>query len=184
MDGFVRRASFVATSAIAMDFHLSHPACPVCGTPLGPDVSFCVLCSRAMCAHHLLMRKGVGICGDCQEERLSREASGAGTDADEARIVTAVCHDVVATVGAEHEHVVVEEAARVRLFASTLAEFERQVVDDVQQRLHDERVDTTWPSCPRHANHPLWYADGWWRCRADGQIARLGCLSGRDRGGA
>jgi hypothetical protein len=30
------------------------------------------------------------------------------------------------------------------------------VVDDVQQYIHDTFIDTTWPACPRHPNHPLW----------------------------
>jgi hypothetical protein len=39
-----------------------------------------------------------------------------------------------------------------------------KVVGDVQQRMHDEFVDTTWPRCRLHANHPLWYEGGAWRC--------------------
>jgi hypothetical protein len=44
---------------------------------------------------------------------------------------------------------------------ATLAEaqesFDRGVVDNFQQAVHDEQWDTAWPACPRHPNHPLWY---------------------------
>ena len=100
------------------------------------------------------------------------------TDDDEQRIVAAVSRDLVATMGPGLEHMAIAEAARIRSwFASTIAEYERQVVEDVQQRLHDERLDTTWPKCPQHPNHPLWYSDGWWACPRNGRVARLGDLS-------
>ena len=85
-------------------------------------------------------------------------------------------HDLPAAIGAHAERIVEEEATRVRLFAGTLSEYEQRVVDDVQQRLHDEFVDTSWPSCPLHRSHPLWLSEGWWRCPAAGAIARLGEL--------
>jgi hypothetical protein len=52
-----------------------------------------------------------------------------------------------------------------------------KVVGDVQQRMHDEFVDTTWPRCPLHANHPLWYEGGVWRCPSSNAAqAELGQL--------
>ena len=55
--------------------------------------------------------------------------------------------------------------------------FERRVVEDVQQFLHDTFVDTSWPLCPEHPNHPLWYSDGWWKCAHTGRrLAPLGAL--------
>lgn len=52
-----------------------------------------------------------------------------------------------------------------------------KVVGDVQQELMDTHVDTTWPTCPRHPNHPLWFHDNSWFCDADGvALARLGGL--------
>jgi hypothetical protein len=51
------------------------------------------------------------------------------------------------------------------------------VVDDVQQWLHDAFVDTSWPTCPDHPNHPLWYSDGAWKCDESGRlVAPLGGL--------
>lgn len=90
-----------------------------------------------------------------------------------ARLVT---QDLLATVGPGFEEFAIEAAARLRLFRDTLAAYEQEVVDDVQQRLHDEFVDTTWPACPLHHHHPLWYSEGWWRCPQEGAIARLGEL--------
>jgi len=56
------------------------------------------------------------------------------------------------------------------------------VVDDVQQYFHAALVDTTWPACPHHPNHPLWFSDGWWRCeRIEQPIVRLGSLAGTDQ---
>ena len=55
---------------------------------------------------------------------------------------------------------------------------EERLVEDVQQDFHDLFVDVTWPACPRHPNHPLWYRDGAWWCETDGvAVARLGELA-------
>jgi len=72
---------------------------------------------------------------------------------------------------------VAARAAEVATFESEPRRFVEKVVEDVQQRLQDEFIDTTWPACPRHANHPLNYADGVWRCPRDGaMVAPLGSL--------
>ena len=50
-------------------------------------------------------------------------------------------------------------------------------MDDFQQQIHDEHIDTTWPACPRHPNHPLNYSSlsDAWCCPRDGAvISRLG----------
>jgi hypothetical protein len=153
------------------------PVCPICKTPLGLDVSGCLLCGRFMCGHHLVVRKGVGACPDCEPRRAATESSSVVTEADEARIVDLLTRDLLATVGPGHEAVAVAEAARVRLFAESLLEYERRVVEDVQQRLHDEFIDTTWPTCPSHPNHPLWYSKGSWWCSRQGVVAAVGALA-------
>src|SRR5215203_4696310 len=33
--------------------------------------------------------------------------------------------------------------------------FDWKVVEDFQQLVHDEFIDTTWPACPLHHRHPL-----------------------------
>lgn len=57
--------------------------------------------------------------------------------------------------------------------------FDRELVDHFQQDVHDSFWDTTWPACPRHPNHPLWYREEQmaWCCPRDGAvIAALGNL--------
>jgi len=61
-----------------------------------------------------------------------------------------------------------------------------EAVEDLQQRLHDTFVDTTWPACPRHRQHPRWLGEGdrggtAWCCPGDdAAIAPLGhCRRGR-----
>ena len=63
-------------------------------------------------------------------------------------------------------------------FSNDAADFAQRVVDEVQQYLHDTFVDTTWPSCPHHPSHPLWYSEQWWRCEQSGiRVARVGELA-------
>jgi hypothetical protein len=51
-----------------------------------------------------------------------------------------------------------------------------KIVEDVQQRIHDEFIDTAWPACPRHSIIRCGEA-GWWWCRQDGvKVAPLGGL--------
>jgi hypothetical protein len=58
-----------------------------------------------------------------------------------------------------------------------IAALTEKVVEDVQQDLMDTFVDTSWPPCPRHPNHPLWYHDGAWHCERDREpLAPLGGL--------
>jgi hypothetical protein len=52
------------------------------------------------------------------------------------------------------------------------------LVNDVQQQIHDEFIDVSWPRCPRHPNHPLWLVDRHWQCTRDKvTVAALGELS-------
>jgi hypothetical protein len=98
-------------------------------------------------------------------------------DRDLDRVIQLLRHDVAATVGHDHESAVVQLAANVLTFreASDAAE---KVVEDVQQYFHDTFVDTTWPACPRHSRHPLWFRDDAWWCEQDGvAIVPLGKLS-------
>jgi len=108
-----------------------------------------------------------------------REETGVVSDADEARVVSLILQDLACTVGPRHESAVQETAAHHRLFSyHDAASFEQRVVEEVQQYLHDTFVDTTWPSCPHHPNHPLWYSEQGWRCEQSGiRIAALGELA-------
>lgn len=99
-------------------------------------------------------------------------------DRDVRRIVSLLCADLRNTIGATYEAVVEETAAHIRSFTDDRDDFEQRVVDDVQQYLHDTFVDTSWPRCPAHLNHPLWYSESSWRCEQTGRdFGQLGTLS-------
>lgn len=101
------------------------------------------------------------------------------SDADIARVTKRLLADLFRTVGAGHESVVEETAERLRECCRA-SDFEDRLVADVQQYLHDTFVDTTWPRCPEHPHHPLWYEAGWWSCTQSGtKVARLGALSAK-----
>jgi hypothetical protein len=98
------------------------------------------------------------------------------TDVDHEQVVRRLLHDLHATVGAGHDQLALNNAVRVREFIEDVASYIQRVVDDTQQNMHDEFVDTVWPKCPRHA-HPLWFRDGSWWCQQDELcVARLGEL--------
>lgn len=102
---------------------------------------------------------------------ISREAEG---------ILPLLERDVVVTLGEQYRGRVLEAAANVRTLHST--DNGEKVVEDVQQYFHDTFVNTTWPACPRHVRHPLWYRDGSWWCEQDGiPIARIGELESLGR---
>lgn len=92
--------------------------------------------------------------------------------------LNALRRDLSATGHADRVAWVNIAAAHAAEYVDDPVDLVRKVVDDVQQRLQDEFVDTTWPACPRHPNHPLEYEAGVWRCPRDGEIARLGALAG------
>jgi hypothetical protein len=153
--------------------------CSACGRePAAAGWSLCALCGGFFCSDHLVVKKGVATCESCAVEREQREASGGVSGEDEARVVSLLRADVQATIGPGHDEAIIEAAARRRLYADVSAQYVGDVVDDVQQYFHDAFVDTTWPACPDHPNHPLWFSDGWWHCeRIADPVAPLGGLS-------
>lgn len=155
--------------------------CSECGDPLAWEAwGLCILCHRSFCRDHLIVSEGVPTCAACQEARHTREQTGGVSLAEEERVVGLLLRDLANTVGSGHEPTAEEAAARIRLFNDDPDAFEHKVVGDVQQCLHDTFVDTTWPRCPDHPNHPLWYSDKWWKCEQSGKrVARLGALSNR-----
>ena len=96
---------------------------------------------------------------------------------DLTQVLRLLKRDVASTLGPQHEKLIDEIAADVHeLHAGREGE---KVVNDVQQYFHDSSVDATWPACPRHRKHPLWYRDGSWWCVEDGvAVAKLGELKG------
>ena len=104
---------------------------------------------------------------------------------DQQRVVRLLEMDVAATIGGNHEREIVEVASRIRVFTDDPIDYEQRVVDDVQQWFHDTFIDTSWPNCPDHPNHPLWFSDGWWRCeQSEKRIATLGALGKSSTGNA
>jgi len=92
--------------------------------------------------------------------------------------VRLLANDVTATLGEQHVPVVWSIAGDVRQL--DYGDPTSKCVEDVQQYFQDTFVDTTWPACPRHPNHPLDFAGGSWRCPRDGVVAApLGALTPR-----
>jgi hypothetical protein len=98
-------------------------------------------------------------------------------DADEDRAVQLLLADVTATIGVGHDEIVRANARRLREFCSDAGDYLQRVVDDVQQQIHDEFIDTSWPECPIHKRHPLSLREhGWWCEQNEVFVATLGEL--------
>jgi hypothetical protein len=101
-------------------------------------------------------------------------------DRDLTRTAELLDRDVARTLGSSRRATIDAEARLV----ATLDRSDSDValVEHVQQVLHDTFVNTTWPTCPRHGRHPLWYADGAWWCTEDHVVvAPLGELPASTR---
>src|SRR5262245_43379682 len=111
---------------------------------------------------------------------------------DTKRIVRLVLQDAIPTLGAQARAEALRLAANYEELAQewiregeTIAKAQRSydlyIVDGLQQAAHDLHWDTTWPTCPRHLRHPLWFDQDReaWVCRQDGStVAALGGLAG------
>lgn len=92
--------------------------------------------------------------------------------------------DISWTIPARHRALAPATLEDVRerwdwMSCADIASLTEKVVDDVQQEFMDMFIDTTWPACPRHPNHPLWLHDGQWYCERDEEaLAPLGGLRG------
>ena len=89
-----------------------------------------------------------------------------------------VKQDVAATLGPAHAERVDARARLLLPFGEWPGDtFAAKLADEVQQEIHDTFVDTSWPHCPAHPKHPLWYDNGAWRCNQTGDaVAALGDL--------
>jgi hypothetical protein len=93
-----------------------------------------------------------------------------------ARTIHRLERDVALTLGEARAASVARRVAELRAFG--IAASDEKLVEDVQQEIHDTFVDTSWPECPRHGKHPLWYRDGAWYCdQLEVPIAALGELA-------
>lgn len=95
---------------------------------------------------------------------------------DLSQVIPLLKRDVSTTLGDAYDRLIDDTAADIREL--NIPDRGEKLVNDVQQYFHDERVDPTWPTCPRHARHPLWYRGGSWWCVEDGVgVAPLGGLT-------
>jgi hypothetical protein len=93
----------------------------------------------------------------------------------DADVVARLAQDVASTVGEQHLALIDHAAESLRVLDPPIDP--AKLVDDVQQFIHDLFIDTTWPRCPVHHRHPLWYRDGSWWCDRDHlAVAELGAL--------
>jgi len=105
---------------------------------------------------------------------MSRAVPDAMRDA----VISALIADVRGTIGESREGWIRPVAQLTQSLCDDASWYAKKVVDDIQQRFHDEFVDTTWPACPVHAKHPLEFVDGAWRCpTTEARVAALGSLA-------
>jgi len=106
-------------------------------------------------------------------------------DPERERVVRLLIADVVDTLGPNCQKIVQWELPNILELTDTVDSFAERLVEEVQQYILDSFIDTTWPSCPRHPKHPLWFHDGAWWCEQDGvAIVGLGELYARGTGAA
>ena len=100
------------------------------------------------------------------------------TQAEELQLVEGLRRDLTRWGHGRHLHRVDAALVRARAMADgRLDLFAEELVGEVQQDLMDLFIDTTWPRCPRHYRHPLWFHDGGWFCDQDQvKVASLGDL--------
>ena len=90
------------------------------------------------------------------------------------KTVRLLANDVANTLGQQHAAIVWSYAGQFR--DSSPPDAIRQCVEKVQQYFQDTFVDTTWPACPVHPNHPLDVVEGAWRCPRGAFATPLGEL--------
>ena len=106
------------------------------------------------------------------EGRLSQEISA---KPDLTQVIPLLERDASNTLGESYSQLIEDTAADVRELG--IGDGGDKLVNDVQQYFHDSSVNATWPTCPRHGRHPLWYRRGAWWCVEDGvAVAQLGEL--------
>jgi len=110
---------------------------------------------------------------------------------DTIRVVELLLQDAIPTLGERARVEVLQLAANYearagewiddgRSLADAQRGFDSAIVDGLQQTAHDWFWDTTWPACPVHPRHPLWYDESRqaWRCRQEpAKVIPLGRLA-------
>ena len=99
------------------------------------------------------------------------------SEAEQSSLTEKLVRDVGATIGRGHDGMIRDYVADLASHFDDPDGYRDKVVEEVQQYFHDCFVDTTWPRCPLHLNHPLWLHGNSWCCeRDDRPVATLGEL--------
>lgn len=127
-----------------------------------------------------------------------RDTGSLGVDSDDiGQATTLVAGDLTATLGFPTETAEALAHREAVAAAEIMNEWDdddvswplflARVVENTQQWLHDTFLDTTWPRCPAHGNHPLWLDDrespGWACPSTNTTLCPVGAASGTFRGG-
>ena len=96
------------------------------------------------------------------------------------QVVELVLRDVDATLGPSARDEAAALARLERRLGNVRDGQPEALVDSVQTYIHDCFIDPTWPACPIHQTHPLWFGkeNSWWCAMDDVKVAALGELSG------
>jgi hypothetical protein len=103
------------------------------------------------------------------------------TNAQMVDVVERLSRDLRISGYASYVHMVQRFADHTHEYIDDPTYYVERVVEDVQNFILDDVI--TWPVCPHHPQHPLWYHDGAWVCEKDRLVvAPLGELpaSGRE----
>ena len=87
------------------------------------------------------------------------------TDAQVADVVERLTRDLRSSGWSSYVHWVQGFADNPREYIDDPSYYVDRVVEDVQNFILDDVI--TWPVCPHHPQHPLWYHDGSWFCEQE-----------------
>ena len=81
---------------------------------------------------------------------MSEDVEGPlATEEDERQVVILATRDLQNTLGPGYENIAQSNASRCGSLGPE-EDYVERVVTDVQQEIHDEFIETSWPPCPRH----------------------------------
>jgi hypothetical protein len=94
------------------------------------------------------------------------------------QVVELVLRDVETTLGLSARDEAAAFARLERRLGNVRDGHAEALVDTLQTYIHDCFIDPTWPACPIHHTHPLWFGkdDAWWCAMDDVKVAPLGAL--------
>jgi hypothetical protein len=98
-------------------------------------------------------------------------------------VVELLLRDVETTLGPSARDEAAAFARLERRLGNVREHQAETLVDSVQTYIHDCFIDPTWPACPLHGQHPLWFGrdNAWWCASDDVKVAALGTLCDHER---